>query len=107
MLRDGETKEDLLKLTREELLLRWMNYHLSRSGYPGREVKNFGPDIKDSIAYTYLLKQISPPNYQPPITLEPLSVSPLIKIISLNKILKSGLLKYKRKLIHTNVPIKC
>ena len=41
LLRDGETKEDLLKLTKEELLLRWMNYHLEKSAYPGKEVKNF------------------------------------------------------------------
>lgn len=75
LLRDGESKEDLLKLTKEELLLRWMNYHLARSGYTGREVKNFSGDIKDSIAYTYLLKQISPAGQQPAVTLGPLNVS--------------------------------
>jgi hypothetical protein len=60
LLKDGETKEDLLKLTKEELLLRWVNYHLSRSNYKGSEVKNFGGDIKDSVAYIYLLHQIAP-----------------------------------------------
>lgn len=75
LLRDGETKEDLLKLTKEELLLRWFNYHLARSAYNGREIRNFGNDIKDSIAYTYLLKQICPANYQPPVTLGPLNES--------------------------------
>ena len=79
MLRDGETKEDLLKLTKEELLLRWVNYHLARSAYSGREVKNFSGDIKDSMAYIYLLKQIAPSNYQPPITLSPLSESDNLK----------------------------
>lgn len=74
LLRDGETKEDLLKLTKEELLLRWVNYHLVRSGYSGREIKNFSGDIKDSTAYTYLLKQICPANYQPTVTLGPLNV---------------------------------
>ncbi len=74
LLREGETKEDLLKLTKEELLLRWVNYHLSRSGYTGNEIRNFGGDIKDSVAYTYLLHQIAPKNYEPPITLGPLNV---------------------------------
>ena len=75
LLKDGETKEDLLKLTKEELLLRWMNYHLAKSGYTGKEVKNFSSDIKDSVAYTYLLKQIAPHDTKPPLSLGPLSVS--------------------------------
>jgi hypothetical protein len=74
LLRDGETPEDLLKLTKEELLLRWMNYHLSRSNYKGNEIRNFGGDIKDSIAYTYLLHQIAPKNYDPPVNLNALNV---------------------------------
>ena len=75
LLKDGETKEDLLKLTKEELLLRWMNYHLAKSGYTGKEVKNFSSDIKDSVAYTYLLKQIAPNDTKPSLSLAPLSVS--------------------------------
>jgi hypothetical protein len=62
LLKDGETKEDLLKLTKEELLLRWVNYHLARSNYKGNDIKNFGGDIKDSVAYIYLLHQIAPKN---------------------------------------------
>lgn len=72
LLKDGETKEDLLKLTKEELLLRWFNYHLDRSAYSGNPVRNFSGDIKDSMAYTYLLKQISPSGLSPPVTLSPL-----------------------------------
>lgn len=79
LLKDGETKEDLLKLTKEELLLRWVNYHLARSAYSGREVKNFSGDIKDSIAYTHLLKQITPANHQPAVTLAPLSETDNVK----------------------------
>lgn len=75
LLKDGESKEDLLKLTKEELLLRWFNYHLARSAYSGREVKNFGNDIKDSVAYSHLLKQICPSNHQPTVTLAPLNVN--------------------------------
>ena len=74
LLKDGESKEDLLRLTKEELLLRWMNYHLAKSGYPGREVKNFTNDIKDSVAYIYLLKQIAPNDTRPSVSLAPLSV---------------------------------
>jgi len=59
LLEEGETLEDLMKLTPEQLLLRWFNYHLKRAGHPKR-VKNFGPDVKDSEAYTVLLHQIAP-----------------------------------------------
>jgi hypothetical protein len=79
LLKDNESKEDLLKLTKEDLLLRWFNYHLTRSAYSGKEIKNFSGDIKDSIAYTYLLKQIAPTNFQPPVSLNPLSESDSLK----------------------------
>eukprot|EP01112_Ceratiomyxa_fruticulosa_P020761 TRINITY_DN7167_c0_g1_i1.p1 TRINITY_DN7167_c0_g1~~TRINITY_DN7167_c0_g1_i1.p1 ORF type:complete len:614 (+),score=141.52 TRINITY_DN7167_c0_g1_i1:270-2111(+) len=59
LLEYGETIEDLLKLPSEEILLRWFNYHLKAAGSP-RRVKNFSNDIKDSEAYTILLKQIAP-----------------------------------------------
>jgi len=59
LLEDGETLEDLMKLTPEQLLLRWFNYHLKNAGHPKR-VKNFKGDVKDSEAYTVLLNQIAP-----------------------------------------------
>uniref|UniRef100_A0A8C6T0E4 Plastin-3 n=1 Tax=Neogobius melanostomus TaxID=47308 RepID=A0A8C6T0E4_9GOBI len=58
LLRDGETLEDLMKLSPEELLLRWANYHLENAGQP--KINNFSGDIKDSRAYFHLLNQISP-----------------------------------------------
>ncbi|XP_057204809.1 plastin-3 isoform X1 [Triplophysa rosa] len=67
LLRDGETLEDLMKLSPEELLLRWANYHLDNSGWS--KINNFSHDIKlrdfsnaiqDSRAYFHLLNQISP-----------------------------------------------
>ncbi|KAM6984491.1 plastin-3 [Tautogolabrus adspersus] len=58
LLRDGETLEDLMKLSPEELLLRWANYHLENAGQP--KINNFSSDIKDSRAYFHLLNQISP-----------------------------------------------
>lgn len=56
---DGERLEDLLKLSPEAILLRWVNYHLERAGV-ARRCTNFQSDITDSEVYTYLLKQIAP-----------------------------------------------
>ncbi|XP_073497452.1 plastin-3 isoform X2 [Phyllobates terribilis] len=58
LLRDGETLEDLMKLSPEELLLRWANYHLENAGW--QKINNFSSDIKDSRAYFHLLNQIAP-----------------------------------------------
>merc|ERR1712117_470296 len=57
--RDGETIEDLLKMSPEEILLRWVNFQLEKAGSDKR-VNNFGKDISDSVAYTHLIHQISP-----------------------------------------------
>lgn len=59
LLEEGETIDDLLKLSPEEILIRWVNYHLRNAGV-SRQIANFGSDIKDSEAYTYLLHQIAP-----------------------------------------------
>ncbi|PIN99582.1 hypothetical protein AB205_0050800 [Aquarana catesbeiana] len=58
LLRDGETLEDLMKLSPEELLLRWVNFHLENAGW--NRINNFTLDIKDSRAYFHLLNQIAP-----------------------------------------------
>ncbi|XP_072519494.1 plastin-3 isoform X2 [Salminus brasiliensis] len=67
LLREGETLEDLMKLSPEELLLRWANYHLDNAGW--HKINNFSSDIKlsdfsnnvkDSRAYFHLLNQIAP-----------------------------------------------
>uniref|UniRef100_UPI00398E699F plastin-2 n=1 Tax=Pristiophorus japonicus TaxID=55135 RepID=UPI00398E699F len=58
LLREGEDLEDLMKLSPEELLLRWANYHLEGAGC--QKVNNFSSDIKDSKAYFHLLNQIAP-----------------------------------------------
>jgi hypothetical protein len=59
LLEPGETIEDLLKLPAEQILLRWFNYQLKQAG-SNKRVNNFSGDIKDSEAYTILLKQIAP-----------------------------------------------
>lgn len=59
LLEPGETIEDLMKLPADQLLIRWVNYHLREAG-SSRRIKNFGGDIKDSEVYTILLNQIAP-----------------------------------------------
>lgn len=51
LLRDGESLEDLMKLSPEELLLRWANYHLEEAGCG--KINNFSNDIK-VITHTHL-----------------------------------------------------
>ncbi|XP_041066164.1 plastin-1-like [Carcharodon carcharias] len=58
LLKEGEELEELLKLSPEDLLLRWVNYHLENAGY--NKISNFSQDIKDSKAYFHLLNQIAP-----------------------------------------------
>jgi len=59
LLEPGETLEDLMKLSPEQILLRWFNYHLKNSG-SNRRVNNFSSDIKDSECYTILFNQLAP-----------------------------------------------
>jgi len=59
LLEPGEDIGDLLKLSPEQILLRWFNYHLKNAGW-NRRVNNFSGDIKDSENYTILLNQLKP-----------------------------------------------
>ncbi|KAF8991758.1 calponin homology domain-containing protein [Cyathus striatus] len=56
---DGETIDDLLKLTPDQILLRWFNYHLKAAGWQ-RRVNNFSRDVSDGENYTILLNQLKP-----------------------------------------------
>ncbi|CAJ0579888.1 unnamed protein product, partial [Mesorhabditis spiculigera] len=71
LMREGETLDDLRRLTPEEILMRWVNYHLERAGIQ-RRMTNFQGDIKDSEIYTHLLHQIAPQGTG--VSLSPLSV---------------------------------
>jgi len=69
LLMEGETLEDFLKLSPEEILKRWMNYHLREAAAEAgedptqaKQIKNFGPDVKDSKAYTIVMNRIDPTN---------------------------------------------
>ncbi|KFP23750.1 Plastin-1, partial [Colius striatus] len=58
LVSEGEELDQLMKLSPEELLLRWVNYHLANAGW--QKISNFSQDIKDSRAYYHLLNQIAP-----------------------------------------------
>jgi plastin-3 len=72
LLGDGERIEELMKLSPEAILLRWVNHQLEKSG-TNRRCANFASDITDSEVYTYLLKQIAPMDAG--VTMEALRVS--------------------------------
>eukprot|EP00753_Platysulcus_tardus_P019623 PLAT7369.1.p1 GENE.PLAT7369.1~~PLAT7369.1.p1 ORF type:complete len:625 (+),score=349.20 PLAT7369.1:83-1957(+) len=59
LLEDGEELSDLLRLSPDQILLRWLNFHLREAGHP-RRAHNFGKDLKDSEIYTVVLAQIAP-----------------------------------------------
>ena len=71
LLREGETLDDLRRLTPEQILIRWVNYHMDRAGV-GRHLSNFTTDVTDSIIYSHLLHQIAPSANG--VSLAPLSV---------------------------------
>jgi hypothetical protein len=58
LLNPGEQLSDLLKLSPEQLLLRWFNYHLKAANYE-KKINNFSGDVKDSEKYTVLLHQLN------------------------------------------------
>ncbi|OIR58515.1 MAG: fimbrin [Amphiamblys sp. WSBS2006] len=58
LLREGETVADMVKLPAEAILVRWVNYHLQRSGC-GRSVGNLSSDMKDSVCYFHVLHQLN------------------------------------------------
>ena len=73
---DEETIDDLLRLTPDQILLRWFNYHLKQAGWHRRYVRaikdevratdsvlrvnNFSKDVSDGENYTVLLNQLKP-----------------------------------------------
>lgn len=61
LLKEGETMQDFLKLSPEEILKRWMNFHL-KNAESDRRVNNFSGDVKDSEAYAIVMEEIAPNN---------------------------------------------
>ncbi|XP_028399055.1 plastin-2-like isoform X2 [Dendronephthya gigantea] len=60
LLEGDESISDITKLSPEDIVLRWVNFHMRETGYM-RNVKNFSEDIKDSEVYSVLMKKIAPP----------------------------------------------
>ncbi|KAI6212254.1 L-plastin [Aphelenchoides fujianensis] len=71
LLREGETLDELRRLTPKQILILWVNYHLERAG-AGRQLSNFTSDVTDSEIYTRLLHSIAP--VERGVSLAPLSV---------------------------------
>lgn len=46
-----------MKAPAEEILIRWINYHLKQAGQT-QQVTNLGKDLKDSSALSYVLNQL-------------------------------------------------
>jgi len=61
LLQGGEQLDQLMKMSPEAILLRWVNHQLERAGVQTR-ISNFTSDIKDSAAYTHLLHQLASPD---------------------------------------------
>ena len=76
LLKDGEEMQDLMQLSPEATLIRWVNYHLENAGV-SRRLNNFTNDIKDSVIYTHLLQQIQPAGTG--LSTEPLFETNLVK----------------------------
>ncbi|GAC77464.1 Ca2+-binding actin-bundling protein [Moesziomyces antarcticus T-34] len=59
LLDEGETLDDFLRLPPDQILLRWVNYHLKAANWH-RRVANFSKDVSDGENYTVLLSQLKP-----------------------------------------------
>lgn len=57
LAKDGEELSDLLKVPPEDVLVRWINFHLKAAGQD-RVVTNLGKDLKDCQALYYVLNQL-------------------------------------------------
>ncbi|XP_020085629.1 fimbrin-2-like [Ananas comosus] len=71
---DSKDVEELLSLSPEKILLRWMNFQLKKGGLR-RLVTNFSSDVKDSEAYSCLLNVLAPEHASKP---SPMDVKDLL-----------------------------
>ncbi|XP_052208725.1 fimbrin-3-like isoform X3 [Diospyros lotus] len=64
LVEDNNDIEELMGLTPERVLLKWMNFNLKKAGYK-KTVTNFSSDLKDGEAYAYLLNVLAPEHCGP------------------------------------------
>eukprot|EP00048_Salpingoeca_helianthica_P016895 m.234702 g.234702 ORF g.234702 m.234702 type:complete len:779 (+) comp19729_c0_seq1:152-2488(+) len=64
----GEDLARFLQLPPEDVLLRWVNYHIERAGL-SRKMTNFGSDVMDSTIYATLLHALDPSQCAAPETI--------------------------------------
>jgi plastin-1 len=57
LCKEDEELSDLQKLKSEEILIRWINYHLKKNGQ-SRQVTNLGKDLTDSFALSHVLNRL-------------------------------------------------
>ena len=59
-----EELDDLQVMAPDQVLIRWLNYHLSKSGVWGDRPKIASfDDLKDGMAYIVLFNQLNPSSY--------------------------------------------
>ena len=58
MKEEDEEPDVMNKLGYEEILKRWLNYHIKKNG-GNRVIKNLGRDLADSEAYGHVFSNIS------------------------------------------------
>ena len=52
-----ESVEDFFALKTEDFLIRWVNYHMEKGGYPDR-ISNLNKDLESLNVYTLLIDQL-------------------------------------------------
>ena len=55
--REDEEDDAMQKINYQDLLIRWLNWHIKRGG-GDRIVKNFSKDLQDSYAYGHVMRNI-------------------------------------------------
>ena len=59
MKKSDEPDDIMSKLGYEDILIRWVNYHIKRHGGE-RVIKNVGTDMADGYGYGHILKSVAP-----------------------------------------------
>lgn len=59
LLKKADEEDDIMqKLGYEEILIRWINYHIAKNG-GDRKITNLGKDLVDGYGYGHVLQNVS------------------------------------------------